>query len=138
MRWLVNENIDTIITTDETVFEQITNSFPFEIKNYDSICECISNCDSVFIFNDCLKNEVTNRIKYLSAAQNKRCFEINCSEQKKMSNSHFNPTKPICNASNELPTIAIFSLGQATVSIKTELDINYIFTNAGVAINQFL
>lgn len=49
---LVGEDIDMIITTDETVFEHISNNFHFEMKYFNSINECISNCDLTIIFND--------------------------------------------------------------------------------------
>ena len=135
--WLLDGNVETIITTDETVFEQIVDNFNFKIKYFNSIDKCVCNCDLIIIYNDRkLPDEVINNIKKLSAIQNKKYIEIDCS---KRVDSVEGINYKFINGNNfGNPAVVIFSFGQTTIPIKTELDINRIFVNARVKINQFL
>ncbi|MCI8332688.1 MAG: hypothetical protein HFE78_07670 [Clostridiales bacterium] len=137
VEWLLGVDVDTIITTDESVFENIIDNFNFKISYYNSIDKCICNCDIAIVYNDRnIPENVTDYIKNASAIQNKTYIEIDSSksaEYKKENKFDFSNENYF-----DIPAVVIFSLGLTTIPIKTELDINKIFMNAGVTINQFL
>ena len=137
VEWLFRTDIDTIITTDEVVFENLFKNFNFKIKYYNSIETCVSNCDIVLVYNNTnLPEHVVNKIKSISTIQNKEYIEIDgCKSIKPNDMTEYdfiNENKP------DTPAVVIFSLGLSTIPMKVELDVNRIFTDEGVLINHFL
>lgn len=134
---LLGAKIDTVIITDEVLFGNLINNFNFKIKHYNSIESCISNCDIILIFHDKnLPENVINEIKHISTIQNKKCIEI---DGNKITEPRNKIEYNIINGNNlEMPSIVVFSIGLATIPIKVELDVNRIFSDAGVPINHYL
>lgn len=134
---LCGTGIDTVITTDESIFANMIKSFNFEIKYYNSVETCVSHSDIILVYNDGnLPEHVINKIKSISTKQNKKCIMIDDCKSIELGDS----LKHDFIDSNNLdtPAIVIFSLGLATIPIKVEFDINHIFADAGVSINHYL
>ena len=137
VEWLLGTNIDTVITTDEVLFENLINNFNFKIKYYNSIESCVSNCDIILVYNDKnLPEYVINEIKRISTIHNKKYIEI---DGGKSMESRGKIEYDLINGNNlEAPSIVIFSIGLATIPMKVEFDVNRIFSDVGVPINHFL
>lgn len=137
VEWLLGTDIDTIITTDEVVFEDLKKIFKYKVECYSSIEACVSNCDIIVVYSGkSLPKHVINKIKSISIIQNKRYIEIDrCKsiEPRDTINYDF-----INGNKLDTPAVVIFSLGLATIPMKVEFDISRIFGGAGVAINHFL
>ena len=137
VEWLLETTIDTVITTDETLFEKISNSFNFKINYYKSIEHCVSNCDIIIIYNGkSLPQNTISIIKRLSTIQNKKCIEIDgCMHLKSREEMELDAIK---GDNTKMPSIVIFSIGVATMPMKVEFDVNRIFSDMDVPLNHFL
>lgn len=135
MEWLFGTDIDTIITTDEVVFKNLINSFKYKITYYNSIEACISNCDTILVYNDDnLPEHVINEIKSVSTILNKKYIEIDsCKNIESKEEYDF-----INGCNSNTPAVLIISIGLTTIPMKIEFDVNRIFTDEGVPINHFL
>lgn len=136
IEWLLGKSIDTVITTDETLFEQLVNNFSFKIKYYASIESCVSNCDIALVYNDDnLPKEVIKKVKHITTIQDKKYIEIDGGSLSSKSKMEID----VNNINNlKIPSVAICSVGLATIPMKVEFDINRVFWDAGVQINHFL
>lgn len=137
IEWLLGTNIDTVITTDEVLFKGLINNFDYKIKYYDSIESCVSNCDIILVYYDKnLPEHTINKIKRISAMHNKKYIEIDGS--KSIESRDRMEYDLISRKNLDMPSVAIFSIGLATIPMKVEFDVKRIFSEVGVPINHFL
>ena len=137
VEWFFGTNVDTIITTDEVVFKNVIGSFRYKFECYDSIEACVSNCDIVLVYDGKnLPEYVISKIKSISIIQSKRYIEVE--SYKGIETKDTTEYRFINGSSFTTPAVVIFSIGLSTVPMKVELDINRIFSDEGVSINQYL